>query len=189
MSCSTAYRKRALAPCWRLALGLAVACLVGAASVSLATQVGEPAPTCSLELLVDGTKSSVGTPRKGTVTLVDFWASWCAPCAHSFPFLNRLERDFENERFRIVAINVDESRSDAIDFLSRYPVDFTVAFDPTGECPETFDLPGMPSSFLIDQNGMVRWMQRGFRPANEAQIRAEVESLLAEIPETGSKQP
>ena len=162
---------------------------MGSASASLATQVGEAAPACSLELLVDGTKSSVGQPRKGTVTLVDFWASWCAPCAHSFPFLNRLERDFENERFRIVAINVDESRSDAIDFLSRYPVDFTVAVDSAGECPEAFDLPGMPSSFLVDQNGIVRWIQRGFRPANEAQIRAEVESLLAEIPKTDSKQP
>ena len=188
MSCSTAYPKRVLTPTW-LARGLAFACLIGAASASLATQVGEPAPACSLELLMDGTKSSVGQPRKGMVTLVDFWASWCAPCAHSFPFLNTLERDFEQERFRVVAINVDENRSDAIDFISRYPVDFSVAVDPTGECPESFDLPGMPSSFLVDQNGIVRWVHRGFRPANEAQIRAEIESLLAEIPKTDSKQP
>ena len=173
----------------RVARGLALACLVGSASPSLAVQVGEPAPACSLELLRDGSRFHSEKMAWGPVTLVDFWASWCAPCAHAFPFLDTLEHSLEEHGFQVVAINVDENRPDAIDFLSRHPVNFTVAVDPTGECPAAFDLPGMPSSFLIDHNGVVRFIHRGFRPAVQQQIRAEVEALLAETQKTDSHQP
>ena len=58
------------------------------------------------------------------MTYLDFWASWCGPCRLSLPALNRLNTDFSPDDFAVVAISVDYVDEDALDFLSRYPVDY-----------------------------------------------------------------
>jgi thiol-disulfide isomerase/thioredoxin len=139
------------------------------------------APNCSLAPLGEGPAWELRELR-GKVLWVDFWASWCAPCAEALPFLDQLDRELPDRDFEIVGINVDENASDAQEFLARHPVGFRLAVDASGRCPREFDVPGMPAAFLIDRGGAIRYVHLGFRPGDAPRIRARVQSLLAEEP-------
>ncbi len=114
-------------------------------------------------------------PVKAKVIWVDFWASWCAPCRRSFPWLNDMQHKYGDEGFEIVAINVDKDRKLADEFLDQTPADFTVRYDPTGKLAAKFDVQAMPSSFLLDASGKVIGRHLGFKLADtdtyEEQIR------------------
>ena len=83
-----------------------------------AVNKGQPAPDFSLA----GAKGQVTlSDYKGKVVYVDFWASWCAPCRLSFPFLNEMLAKYESQGLRIVGINVDKKAADAAKFLQKVP--------------------------------------------------------------------
>jgi thiol-disulfide isomerase/thioredoxin len=115
----------------------------------------------------------------GKVVLVDFWASWCAPCRKSFPFLGELQARYGGEGFTVVGINVDEERSEADRFLAETPAAFPIVFDPAGETPADFGVKGMPSSYLIDRAGKVILVHKGFRERDKAELEAKVKEALA----------
>jgi thiol-disulfide isomerase/thioredoxin len=117
---------------------------------------------------------------QGKVVYLDFWASWCAPCRRSFPWLDALQRKHGAEGFVVIAVNVDTDRALAAGFLKEVPVAFKVAYDPKGELAAKWKLLGMPSSFLIDRSGKPRSAHQGFRPGDEAGREAEIARLLAE---------
>ncbi|CAA9889812.1 Redoxin superfamily (fragment) [Candidatus Methylobacter favarea] len=116
----------------------------------------------------------------GKVLYVDFWASWCGPCVKSFPFLNSLHEKFSKEGLQILGVNLDENPADAREFLGKYPADFTVAADANEQCARDFDVKAMPSSYLIDRQGVVRHIRLGFRPGEAKELQSLVERLLAE---------
>lgn len=116
---------------------------------------------------------------RGKVILIDFWATWCGPCKKSMPFLNGLHNQLQKEGLEVVAINVDENTQDALDFLKVYPVDYHLAFDPKGVCPQIFDVKAMPSSYLVDRQGKIHLIHLGFRDGDEALIRKQVKDLLS----------
>ncbi|MEW8189836.1 MAG: TlpA disulfide reductase family protein [Candidatus Thiodiazotropha endolucinida] len=99
---------------------------------------------------------------KGKVVLLDFWASWCAPCRASFPWMNKMQSRYRSQGLEVIAINLDKNRALADDFLAKTPAKFTVAFDPTGEVASQYDLKGMPASFLIDGQGRILDSHVGF---------------------------
>jgi thiol-disulfide isomerase/thioredoxin len=117
---------------------------------------------------------------RGKVVYVDFWASWCAPCRKSFPWMNDLQRRYGARGLAIVAINVDKKEDVARAFLADYPAQFMIAFDPTGMVAEAYRVWTMPSSYLIDRKGTLRSTHRGFFDANKLQIEEEIRQLLAE---------
>jgi cytochrome c biogenesis protein CcmG, thiol:disulfide interchange protein DsbE len=117
------------------------------------------------------------TPRPDVPTYVDFWASWCVPCALSFPWINAMQ-DRYGDRMHFVGVNVDRHRSDAARFLQRYPAQFTLLFDAEGTLAAHFDLEGMPSAVILDSQGQVLWQHSGFRPAETGDYeRAILEAL------------
>jgi thiol-disulfide isomerase/thioredoxin len=117
---------------------------------------------------------------RGQVLWVEFWASWCGSCAESFPFLDRLERELGGQGLRVLGINVDEEPDDARAFLARHAVGFAQAADPSGHCPRRFGVEAMPAGYLVDREGVVRYVHRGFRSRDAAPLRERVEALLAE---------
>lgn len=121
---------------------------------------------------------------KGKVVYLDFWASWCTPCRRSFPWLDALQARHGAAGFVVVAVNVDDQRSLATQFLKEVPVAFRVAYDPQGQLAQRWKLLGMPSSYLIDRTGKVRVSHVGFRKGDEARREAEIVSLLAETTAT-----
>jgi thiol-disulfide isomerase/thioredoxin len=117
---------------------------------------------------------------RGQVVYLDFWASWCAPCRQSFPWMRAMQQTYQRQGLTVIAVNLDRDRSDAEQFLRRYPSGFTVQFDPQGTLAERFQVAGMPTSVLIDRHGVVRFRHIGFRPVDGESYEREVGALLAE---------
>jgi thiol-disulfide isomerase/thioredoxin len=116
----------------------------------------------------------------GKVVLIDFWASWCPPCKTSFPALDALYREYASQGLDVLAVNLDERRRDAEDFLGAHPHRLTVLFDPKGASPVAFGVKGMPSSFLIDKSGHIRFTHMGYSGNVGESYRREIVELLAE---------
>jgi cytochrome c biogenesis protein CcmG/thiol:disulfide interchange protein DsbE len=99
---------------------------------------------------------------RGKVVYVDFWASWCIPCRQSFPWMKTMYEKYSAQGFEIIAINLDKKTEDAEEFISEFFPPFTIAFDPEGKIAEAYDVPTMPSSFLINREGMIVYSHAGF---------------------------
>lgn len=115
---------------------------------------------------------------RGKVVYVDFWASWCAPCKQSFPWMDEMQRKYADSGLRIVAINVDAKRADADKFLATSPVRFAIAFDAKGESARRLAVKGMPTSLLVAGDGKVLYVHRGFRLDERAELEARLAAAL-----------
>ena len=143
-----------------------------------AVVAGDAAPPFALTSV---TGDTVDLSRlRGRVVYVDFWASWCAPCKRSFPWMNTLFQRYGGEGLAIVAVNVDKRRTDADRFLRDVPAAFTVVFDARGTVPTAYDVKGMPSSYLVDRRGVVTLVEEGFHDERRAEIEARIRALLAQ---------
>ena len=120
------------------------------------------------------------TQYKGKVVYLDFWASWCAPCRLSFPWLASLQSAYRREGLTVVAVNVDHNRADAERFLSNEGSNFGIIYDPKGLIASKYNVVGMPMSVLIDKDGKVRFKHVGFYPQDEATYLSQVNQLLSE---------
>jgi thiol-disulfide isomerase/thioredoxin len=140
---------------------------------------GTPAPSCPLPTL-DRSRALDPAGLKGKVVYVDFWASWCGPCAESFPFMNRLHREFEAQGLEVIGVNLDEEPEEAEAFLKRTAPEFAIVTDPEAKCPTLYEVKAMPTSYLIDKRGKIRYVHLGFRESDGDTLRREVQALLNE---------
>jgi cytochrome c biogenesis protein CcmG/thiol:disulfide interchange protein DsbE len=129
----------------------------------------------------DGATTSLQS-LKGKVVLVDIWASWCIPCRAAFPAYDRLYHQYHEKGFEVLAVNVDEKRSAAEAFLEGRDYKVRVLFDPKGLAPTSFNLQAMPTSYLIDKHGVVRFAYEGFNEKLMPRYRREIEQLMEEAP-------
>jgi peroxiredoxin len=155
------------------------ALLVGLASCSaLAVTLDQPAPDFTLKSL-EGTNLRLEEYR-GQVVLINFWASWCGPCRQEMPVLDRLHQRYEDTGFAVLGINVEGEEGPARDLLAKVPVTFPVLIDAGQTVSELYDLEAMPSTVVIDRDGIVRYLHRGYRPGDEAGYVEMVKQLIAE---------
>jgi thiol-disulfide isomerase/thioredoxin len=117
---------------------------------------------------------------RGRVVYLDFWASWCAPCRQSFPWMQAMKNTYEPQGLSVIAVSLDHDRADAERFLRKFHPDFEVRFDPQGLLAEQFKVAGMPTSVVIDRHGVMRFSHIGFQPADERAFANELQRLLAE---------
>lgn len=153
--------------------------LLLATPVALAVAVGNAVPDCALSPIGESQNSGL-SQYKGKVLYVDFWASWCGPCAQSFPFMNEMHQQLKDQGLQIVGINLDENTDDAKAFLAKLPASFMVVADASKQCAKDFDVKAMPSSYLIDRKGIIHHIHLGFRPGEAQEIRLLVEKLLSD---------
>jgi thiol-disulfide isomerase/thioredoxin len=116
---------------------------------------------------------------RGQVVYVDFWASWCAPCKRSFPWMTEMQRRHAGQGFTVVAVNVDKKRADADRFLAVTPAGFPVVFDDSGRTPAAWQVKGMPSSYLVDRAGRIVHVETGFRDERKDEVEAKIRAALA----------
>lgn len=133
-------------------------------------QAGERAPELGDSLSLDA--------LQGTIVLVDFWASWCGPCASSFPWLDSLHRALQSRGFSVVAVNEDRKWDKALAFLEARNIGFPVIHDHGGAIASRYQLRGMPSSFLLDRDGIIRHVHQGFTEGDATTLEAELASLI-----------
>jgi thiol-disulfide isomerase/thioredoxin len=117
---------------------------------------------------------------RGSVVYLDFWASWCAPCRQSFPWMQTMQDAYGAQGLRVVAVNVDQDRADAERFLAKFNPKFDVRFDPQGEVAARFKIQGMPTGVIIDRHGALRYTHIGFRPMDGAAYEDQLRRVLAE---------
>lgn len=144
-----------------------------------ALEMGKPAPNCTLYDLNNRQPHQL-QQLTGKVLFVDFWASWCGPCAKSFPYYNALQQKFSQQHFQILAINLDEEPEDARHFLEHNSSQISVLGDKDSQCAQMFSVMAMPSSYLIDRSGNIRYIQLGFREDETSVIEHKITELLAE---------
>jgi cytochrome c biogenesis protein CcmG, thiol:disulfide interchange protein DsbE len=115
----------------------------------------------------------------GRVTHVDFWASWCAPCRLSFPWMNQMHERWAAQGLRIVAVNLDRRDADALRFLAQNPARFELAFDPAGDSARRLDIQAMPTSLLVGRDGTLVHTHRGFRAEDRPVLEGLIRDALA----------
>jgi cytochrome c biogenesis protein CcmG/thiol:disulfide interchange protein DsbE len=117
---------------------------------------------------------------RGRVLLIDFWASWCKPCAASFPALDSLYRELHQHGLEVLAVNLDERHEDADAFLSSHPHAMPIVFDPIAVAFQAFAISGIPSSVIIDRAGTRPFTHAGYSDKIIKKDRHEINTLLAE---------
>jgi peroxiredoxin len=125
---------------------------------------GQKAPDFNLPTL-KGPKLALSSLR-GKVVILDFWAQWCEPCKKELPELEKLQQRFAG-KVAVVSVNIDKQRANAEALAGQLKLSFPVALDPQGAVAATYDLPKMPTSFVLDQKGVVRYVHEGFDGAGD----------------------
>jgi peroxiredoxin len=144
--------------------------------------VGNPAPDFDVTA-VAGAHGTISLKQlRGKVVLVDFWGTFCSPCKSSFPKLQELNAKYGGSGLQIVGISEDEAedKGKISGFASTYGAKFAVAWDEDRSISGRYQPETMPSSFLIDRKGVVRFAHAGFRTGDEATLEKEVQELLAQ---------
>jgi peroxiredoxin len=142
--------------------------------------VGNPAPEFSVTAM-NASKSAVSLKDlQGKVILVDFWGTFCDPCKKSFPKLEDLSAKYSASGLQVVGISEDEpeDKDKITSFADTYGAKFPVGWDATKAIARSYKPPTMPSSFIIDRKGVVRYAHVGYHDGEEVEIEKEVKELL-----------
>ena len=148
---------------------------VGAAS---AASVSGPAPNFTLKSLSG--KNMKLSEMRGNVVLINFWASWCGPCREEMPLLNALHAKYEPLGFTVLGVNVEEQEKNARGFLKNFPVDFPVLLDNQNKVSKLYDVIAMLMTVVVDRDGNMRYLHRGYKPGDEKTYRKVVKKLVRE---------
>ena len=157
---------------------LACLLLLFCAADARALEPGDAAPLFTAPKIDGGDTLSLADYR-GKVVYLDFWASWCPPCLTSLPLIDELRKKFPAEDFQVLAINVDGDPDNGRKFLERHPIGYPSTVDPEGRIPKSFEIQTMPTSFLIDRRGVVRYVHDGFRRGDVGPLRERIAALVA----------
>lgn len=158
-----------------LATALTTACTQPA---KLPGDVGEQAPAYSGPTLTGDSISLASL--KGEVVLLNVWATWCIPCRKEIPELQALHQELSGRGLRVVGVSVDEGNADeeVAGFARDFSMTYTIVRDPGENVSNAFRVPGVPSSFLIDREGIVRWRQIGVFKTDDPRFRTALEASL-----------
>ena len=117
---------------------------------------------------------------RGDVVMVNFWASWCAPCRQEMPLLEDLHNKYSDLGFVLLGVNVEEDSSKAADLLREIPVSFPILYDNTNKVTKLYDVVAMPSTVMVDRDGNMRYLHRGYLPGYEKEYEKQIKELVRE---------
>ena len=144
--------------------------------------VGKAAPAFTVTAVTNGKGKVSLDSLNGKVVLLDFWGTFCEPCKKSFPKLQDLYVKYADSGLRIVGVSEDEEddKDKIPDFASTYGAKFTLGWDRDKHVARSYKPETMPSSFLIDKNGVIRFAHVGYHDGEEVEIEKEIKELLGQ---------
>jgi len=146
------------------------------------SKVAQPLPAPLFKLKdMDGTEYSLEQFR-GKVVLVNFWATWCPPCRREMPSLQRLYAAMKDAGLQVLAINQWEDPDLVFAYMGQISVDagFPILFDAESKVAESYEVQGLPTTFLLDKQGRLRYRAVGGREFDHPEVEAVIRALLAE---------
>jgi thiol-disulfide isomerase/thioredoxin len=119
---------------------------------------------------------------KGRVVLLNIWATWCAPCRAEMPAIERLHREFGPRGLQIVAVSIDKAGDEKLidDFVRDFHLSFEILHDPAGDIQEAYQTTGVPETFVLGKDGVIRKKVIGAADWSSSGNRALIAQLLAE---------
>ncbi len=117
---------------------------------------------------------------KGRVVMLNFWATWCGPCAEEIPYLNELHKSLDPYDFELLGINLDQDQSKAKHLARKLNVNFPVLFDTEKEVSRSFDIKAMPTTIIIDRAGKIRHVNHGFKKGYIERYHKQIQALRKE---------
>jgi peroxiredoxin len=155
---------------------LALACIASAEAQGLKPWQGGQTP--QLEAVdLDGASHDLAQYR-GKVVLVNFWATWCAPCRAEMPSIERLRRSLEGRPFAVLAVNVGESGRAAREFAAQVPVGFPLLLDRDTRIAKSWGAKLLPATFIVGPDGAIRYSHLGELDWSRDEVRAAVQKLM-----------
>ena len=160
-------------------LSLMLACFLSLTGIYPAdAAAAKAAPNFTLKSLTG--KNLKLSEMTGNVVLLNFWASWCGPCREEMPLLNALHNKYEPLGFTVLGVNVEEDVKNARGFLKDFPVDFPILLDSDNKVSKQYKVIAMPTTVVIDRDGNVRYLHKGYKSGDEDKYRKMVKKLVRE---------
>ena len=156
------------------------ACILTMSASSWAAWINDKAPDFTLQEL-NGKQVSLES-FKGKVVFINFWANWCPPCKEEFPELNKLTKKYKDSDMLLLAINIDKNRSNVDEFLGKLQEPLFnkmfVLLDPKSTVVSSYSARAMPTSFIVDKEGTIRYVHLGFGESDPGKWVTEIDTLL-----------
>jgi peroxiredoxin len=156
----------------------ALTMLFTAGQLQAATATAGPAPDFTLKS--NSGKNIKLSELRGQVVMINFWASWCGPCRQEMPLLDQLYQRYQPMGFTLLGVNVEEDSTAADKILKEIPVSFPVLYDNKSKVSESYQVQAMPSTFLIDRDGKLRYLHKGYKPGTEQDYQQQIRELIRE---------
>jgi thiol-disulfide isomerase/thioredoxin len=118
--------------------------------------------------------------HRGEVVMINFWASWCAPCRQEMPLLEEMYKKYSDLGFVLLGVNVEEDSSKATELLRDIPVSFPILYDNKNDVTKLYKVVAMPSTVMVDRDGNMRYLHRGYLPGYEAEYIKQIKELVRE---------
>jgi peroxiredoxin len=146
------------------------------------TPVTKITPASDFELQdMDEEKKKLSDYR-GKVILLNFWATWCPPCIREMPSMERLHQQINADDFKVIAINQMEDTDQVFAFTGQLEIDptFEILFDSRSEVSQAYAVRGLPTTYLIDKKGNIRYRAVGGREFNHPEVVKIINGLIKE---------
>jgi len=156
----------------------ALAAVLMLALPALAAAADVQAPAFTLQS-VDGKTVSLAQ-YKGDVVMINFWASWCGPCRQEMPLLDDIYKQYKDMGFVLLGVNVEPDPHNANAWLSKTPVSYPILYDPKSQVSQLYSVQAMPTTVIVDRQGVVRFVHNGYLPGDENQYMNSIRSLIVQ---------
>ncbi len=146
------------------------------------TKINKIIPASDFELLDMDEEPVRLSDYKGKVVLLNFWATWCPPCIREMPSMEHLQNKVESEKFKVIAINQMENPDDVFAFTGQLDVDptFKILFDTSSRVSQDYAVRGLPTTYLIDKQGNIRYRAVGGREFDHPEVVKIIKQLAEE---------
>lgn len=118
--------------------------------------------------------------QRGNITVLNFWASWCGPCRKEMPILQAFHNKYIDLGVQVWGINVEQENQAGRDFIQKIGVDFPILFDDKNTLSAMYQVDAMPTTVIVDRNGQVRYVFRGYKDGYEKKYAKAIKKLIRE---------